>query len=258
MLVTCPSGLSFNARKWKIGDRRNLHDQRIIKSGLLMRKMLEAADEGVEDPGPYDFEVGQPVPWIKVSLTDIIDALIHIRIQTKPFLDYDEVCEHCGSKIPVSIDLRELEITKMSSEGKQHLSTKEPHVLNVQLNGDEEATQVKLRILLGADMPTITKHYRQNPTTVSEVQMVMHIAEITPPGQKPITQFKKIHDFFAEQDWDFQTVLDEEIDKLGGGMRTRIEMECYRCNAEQQGILPFAGEFFYPQKKGNTSSMATL
>ena len=258
MLVTCPSGLSFNARKWKIGDRRNLHDQRIIRGGLLMRKMLEAADEGVEDPGPYDFEVGKPVPWANVSLTDIIDALIHIRIQTKPVLDYNEICENCGAKLPVSIDLRDLEITKMSADGKAHLSTGEPHVIDVPINGEETIAQVKIKMLRGIDMPILTKHYKQDPTTASEVQMVMHIVEITPPGQQTITQFRMIQKFFADQDWDFQTTLDEEIDKLGGGMRTQIDMECRRCNAEQQGTLPFGGEFFYPQRKGNTSSMATL
>ena len=266
MLVTCPSGLSFQARKWRIGDRRNLHDQKVIRSGLLMRKMLEAVDEGVESLGPYeDFQQGKPAKWPKVSLVDIVDALLYIRIQSRPELDYNEVCENCGAQIPLTIDLRELEREPMSQEGKDHLSTGEPMAALIPLrepdesNGEEAPiADVKLRMLLGEHMPTLTKHYKQDPTTQQEVQMVMHIVELQAPGMdRPLDRFKDIHKFYAQQDWYFQEKLDDEIAKLGGGTNTLVDMACQRCSAEQQGILPFATEFFYPRKRRSTSSMVT-
>jgi hypothetical protein len=266
MLVRCASGLAFHARKWKIGDRRNLHDRNILKQGLLMRKMLEAVDEGIESPGPYPFEVGKKVPWAKACLTDIIDALIQIRITTKPMLDYNEICEQCGAQIPLSIDLRHLKQTPMSSEGKAHLSSGEPIVKTVDLRDPEsmegEATpsvQMKFRMLRGEDMPKITQHYKQEPTTVQEAQIVMHIVELLPPGVKePLKLFQPLQDFYADQDWYFHEAIDRVIAEFGGGVVTLVDMACRRCNAEQQSILPFGAEFFYPRTKSNISSMGAL
>lgn len=266
MLINCPSGLTFQARKWRIGDRRNLHDQRIIKQGLLMRRMLEAVDEGLEDAGPYEFQPGEKVPWAKVCLTDIVDALIAIRIETNPELDYTETCENCGARIPLTIDLRELTKSPMSAAGKQHLSTGDPLERRIPLRepedgetpGDVPHAVVKIRMLCGQDMPTLTKHYKQDPTTMQEVQMVMHLTEIKTPEGNLLQQFKKMQDFYAEQDWVFNQELDKVIEEMGGGMDTLVNMDCRRCNAEQQGILPFGAEFFYPRTKRSTSSMATL
>lgn len=275
MLVQCPSGLTFNARRWRIGDRRNLHDQRVVRQGLLMRKMLECIDEGVEDPGPYQTEVGKPMNWAKAALTDIIDALIVVRISTKPMLDYNEMCENCGAKIPLQIDLRELGREPMSVEGKQHLGSGEPMVVSVPLidpEGPEAAelpaddagnlivptVMAKLRMLTGEDMPKLTRHYKQSPETMQEAQMVMHIVELVTGDSKTIKHQKKVQDFYALQDWYFQEGLEDHIVKMGGGIDTKVDMACMRCNAEQQGILPFGAEFFYPQKSRNISSMGML
>jgi hypothetical protein len=269
MLVTCPSGLSFHARKWQIGDRRNLHDQQVVKQGLLMRKMLEAVDEGVENPGPYDFVTGKKVQWANVSLTDIVDALIAIRISTKPLLDYNEMCENCGAKIPISVDLRQLEKKPMSVTGKEHLTTGDPVPFKLPIieidkedaeaaNNADNYVDVKLRVLRGKDIPTITKHYKQDPKVMQEVQMVMHITEIIKTDGTKLSTFKELQDFYAGQEWTFQESLDEKIAELGGGMVTLVDMSCVRCNAEQEGTLPFGGDFFYPKKNRSISSMATL
>lgn len=267
MLIQCASGLSFHARKWKIGDRRNLHDKRVLRQGLLMRKMLEAVDEGVENPGPYSFEMGKKVPWAKACLTDIIDGLIRIRISTKPMLDYNETCENCGAQIPLSIDLRKLELTSMSEEGKQHLATGEPVEKDIPLRapedgeteGDVPKARMKLRMLRGEDMPKVTQHYKQDPTTVQEAQVVMHIKEVLAPGEKePKTTFQQIQAYYADQDWYFHEAIDDELAAFGGGVMTLVDMACQRCDAEQQGILPFGAEFFYPRKKSNISSTAVL
>ena len=93
---------------------------------------------------------------------------------------------------------------------------------------------------------------------MQEVQMVLHIAELTTPEGDKLTKFKQIQDFYASQDWVFNQQLDEAIGEMGGGMVTLVNMDCRRCNAEQQGIIPFGAEFFYPQTKRSTSSMATL
>lgn len=260
MLIECPSGLTFQARSWKVGDRRHLHDRKILRSGLLMRKMLEAVDEGIENPGPYPFEPGKKVNWAKVCLTDIIDALIDIRKATRPQLDYNEQCENCGAKIELTVDLTGLEVDEISSEGKQHLSTGNPVMRELRISEDDpdKTVQVQLRMLLGEDMTHISKLMRQDPADVPVAQMVMHVAAILPEGKELIEKFERVRDFYNDQDWCFHEALEGAINDFGGGTNTTVEMFCKRCNAEQEGVIPFGVEFFYPQKSTKRSSLATL
>jgi hypothetical protein len=254
MLIECPSGLSFHARKWKIGDRRNLHDNKIIKQGLLLRKMLEAVDQGVEDPGPYELEAGKKVQWIKIALSDIISALIDIRISTKPELDYNDVCEQCGAKMPLSINLTELNRVPMSSDGIEHLSTGNP--LETMFPTEEGEVQAKVRALVGSDAPKIAKYYKQDPSTVAEVQAVLHLVEIQNGSAEPLKGINAIWEFYKNQDWDFQNALGDFTTKVFGGVETQVETECQRCSAEQNSVVPFTADFFYPPRSNTTSSMA--
>jgi hypothetical protein len=257
MLMTCPSGLKFKARKWLIGDRRNLRDNKVVKQGLLLRRMLEVVDEGVEDPGPYPFEAGKKAKWGKVAIPDIIDALIEIRISTKSELDYNDACEQCGAKIPLTIDLKGLTRLPMSSEGTDHLSSGAP--LETDLPCEDGTARVKIRLLLGEDMPKLTKYYRQDPALLEEAQAVLHLVEVTPPGAtEPLTQINAIWDFYRKQGWEFQDGLTDFLSKVSGGVETRVDSECRRCNAEQTSVIPFGVEFFYPQKTSSISSMGML
>lgn len=265
MLIECPSGLTFQARTWRIGDRRNLQDRNILRQGLLLRKMLECVDLGVENPGPYTFAPGKRVDWSKVSLTDIIDSLIDIRIANRPLLDYNENCENCGARIPLTIDLTELERTPMSEEGKKHLATGEPIYRDIPLNSEQDAdgdyantVGVKLRMLLGEDMPRIMKYHKEDPAIVPIMQLVLHIVEIELRDGTKLSDIRSIREFYEDQDWIFQEQLEEEINSFGGGVMTTVRMDCRRCNAEQEGMIPFGGEFFYPRKNSKFSSMATL
>lgn len=260
MLITCPSGLVFQARSWKVGDRRHLHDRRILRSGLLMRKMLEAVDQGIENPGPYSFESGTKVDWAQVCLTDIIDALIGIRKVMRPLLSYKESCSNCGAKNEIDVDLREMKVEPLSPEGKAHLASGQPALVGLALVEEEDApkVQARIRMLLGADMTHISKLMRQDPDTVSIAQLLLHIEAIVVSPDEEITSYDGIKRYYEDQDWIFHESLEEAINAFGGGTNTTVAMDCKRCNAEQEGALPFGGEFFYPQKSTRRSSLAIL
>jgi len=259
MIIKCPSGLSFEARTWKIGDRKHLHDQQVLRQGLLMRKMLEAVDQGVTEPGPYALEAGQKVNWANAALVDVLDALLDIRVETKPLLDYNENCESCRAIIPLTIDLRELSRTPMSEEAKAHLASNEPiSKMLAAEEGGEEAVEVKMRLLRGKDMSKISQHYKQDPTGIAEVQMCLHIASITPLGCAEIEGLAKVREFYQDQSWYFHTALDDVVASFSGGVNTTVKSYCNQCHAEQESVIPFGAEFFYPRKKHSISSMATL
>ena len=150
-------------------------------------------------------------------------------------------------------------MTPISAEGLEHLSSGAPVIkqLCTQESGDT-TIEVHLRMLLGSDMTHIAKLMRQDPADVPIAQMVMHIAAIVPTGGEPISKFDRIRDFYSKQEWRFHEELEDAINDFGGGTDTSVEMDCRRCNAEQEGMLPFGAEFFYPRKSTRPSSLAIL
>ena len=96
MLVTCPSGLKFQARPWNLGDQNFLTDTAIIEAGLLPRRMVEVATIELVDAGPYAFQ--SVINWGEVSLADITAANIQIRKASddESLYKFDFPCAHCG------------------------------------------------------------------------------------------------------------------------------------------------------------------
>jgi hypothetical protein len=253
MLVATPSGLAFQARKWKIGDRRLIHDKKLIKQGLLTRRMLEAVDHGVEEAGPYqDLAKGTKVDWSVVYIGDIVDALIGIRIATKPVLDFTQNCPNCGKKNSFSADLRELKSEPMPEEGRKHLTTNVPMQLKIPNNGEECVVHIKM--LRGEDLPSLTKWQQQGSADAEEAQVVLHIEQVAAPSlPEPLTSTQAIWSFYREADWDFQSTIDEHITKVSGGVDTRIDADCKHCDVEFSTSIPFGPEFFYPRKNSSIS-----
>lgn len=262
MLITCLSGLAFNARKWRIEDRRNLQDPRIAKSGLQMQKMLETAAQDVVDAGPYqNFQVGRPPIVSKMCISDIIDALVQIRIAHRPQLDYDEVCLHCKRLMSLSVDLSGLEKHPISADGINHIITGEPYRTSVLIddeNGELMELGIGIRFLRGEDIPIIAQHHRQNPTKSHEVALVRHVTSIRKPDGETLTEFMDIWKFFGKADLSLHEELDNIISDLEGGIDTSIDAECEFCLAEQQHTVPFTVPFFYPRKSKRRSSTVNL
>jgi hypothetical protein len=257
MIVTLPSGLAFNARKWKIGDRRLIHDKKLIKQGVLTRRMLEAVDLGVEECGPYtELAKGEKVNWSHVYIGDIVDALIGIRIATKPKIAFVQNCPNCGKRNPFDADLRDLESSPMPEEGIKHLSTSSP--LEIRVQNHERDCKVNLKMLRGVDMPMLAKWQKQGSAEAEEAQSVLHIERVEDPSlPEPLTATQAIWTYFKDADWDFQEAIDEKITQVAGGVDTRIEADCKFCSVEFTTSIPFGPEFFYPQKNSNTSFMGT-
>jgi hypothetical protein len=261
MLIKCLSGLSFNARHWCVADRKNLNDIQLRKSGLLLKRMVEILDEGVENPGPYDFEQGRKAKWSKVYIADILSALLEIRKARNSVYDFDTSCanQDCGAKMELSIALDDVKLNEISQEGINFLNTGELIEKTVPLSdmpGEKDCALVKLKLLNGNDMAVLQKHYRSDPASIEELQTLMHIAEITPTNAKdPYKEFRKIKSYVFAQDPSFIDIIDEILLEVGGGVDTRITSSCNQCALEQSFTLPFGRLFFFPQKKRKTSFM---
>jgi hypothetical protein len=264
MLVECLSGLSFNARRWCVADRKNLNDIQLRKKGLLLKRMVEILDEGVENPGPYKFSPGRKANWGEVYIGDILSALLAVRKTRNNIYDFDTSCgnQDCGAEMEMAINLDKVKHKPISPEGINFLNTGELIEKYIPLSDDldpednENCALVKLRLLNGNAMGVLQQHYKTDPSSSEEMQTLMHIGEITPPGCKEAHRdFRLIKKYVFAQDPSFIDLVDNIVLGLGGGIDTRVTGACKLCSLEQRFTLPFGRQFFFPQKKHKTSFM---
>jgi hypothetical protein len=249
-LVTCPSGLAFNARKWKYKDRKTLLDADLIRKGQTQIKMLELVAGPVEAVGPYDFQAGGAIDWRKVALADISTALIDIRCMTKPLYEFDVNCPACGRKLELQVDLMGSKRMPMSKEAIDHLRSDTP--LELELCG----CKIKLRLLRGRDMTQLVLGAKNSPAESIEVQQCLHIVELTPPGKEKLTEQTFIREFYGDQDDDGELGkgLTRFLDATGGGVDTDVEQSCRSCRREVRVSLPLGESFFAPSLEPSRTS----
>jgi len=256
--VTCVSGLSLLATKFKIKHRRLLTSRELQRSGMLFVRMLAAVSEQVIAPGPYPFQPGNKPDWTRVSLGDIMDAVLQIRSWKLDTIDARKPCKNCEK--PVGGEIRISELTRVipSQEGLEHLS-KPDTVLEEKLTVETDDGQVvkfpvQLKILRGHDNPTITKWSAAGDAEAADATICLQIASIHPPGyEKPLTRFEDIYDWYGDQDWGVDQQLDDLVTKHGGGVRTLTEDVCESCNMVNTIRFPFGESFFFPQEPRSSS-----
>jgi len=256
MLITCLSGFSFHARKWKIKDRRKLHDKRLAKSGQLFTTMLNLVADKIEDPGPYagscGFKAGEKPDFKHVSLGDIMDALVQVRRASADEMVFAEPCARCSKMLHVEFNLSELSRHKPSEIGLEHLQSDKPISITISDTTLGEV-EVFVRALRGSDMPTITKWASstdQEPGLAEDVLNCLHIEEIRSQSgsAKVIRGLQDVLEFWGDQDFHVQDELAEAIEDFTGGIDTEIEEECPHCDVENQLSVPFDLRFFYPAR----------
>lgn len=258
MLISCPSGLQFNARKWKLKDRRTLTDKRILRSNSLLPEMLKLVDEGCVNSGPYDVKPGQKVPWQTVALQDIMAALVQVREATQSTMAFTTQCENprCTSdELPVDADLSTVECKPMSQAAVTHLRTNEP--IPVKLTSPITAT-LYMKLLRGEDMKKLAQYYNQDVFDGIDAGRLMHVARIEFTDGTTLDRFDTIWDWYQDQDFEFADGLAGAIEQCAGGVDTNVEVTCEECGREQITAIPFGPEFFIPQKSKSKPSTGLI
>jgi hypothetical protein len=262
--VICPSGLTFDLKRvWKLGDRKILMNPRTLKNGKALHHMLTAVAGEVQDAGPYEFQTDRDgnlkIDWEKVANSDIVTAIIEVRQLTRAKFAFDVLCEFCNERLPLEIDLRQIERKTMTDEGKANLQTGAPIEREVYQELDEEDEPVgepiklKLKLLKGSDHTRLMQFQKEEDNAgMLEVQNCMHIVELQAPGEQPLTadkHFRRIRSYYQNADWAFDEALTQILEETEGGARTSVEIFCRRCNADQEHPLPFNQDFFFPKKR---------
>jgi len=245
MLITCPSGLSFEARKWKLGDRKVLLDK--TNSTPIQRRALELVSGHVVSAGPYKFGKGEKVNWVEVASPDFMTALVQIRAMTKQIYEYDVWCNRCNQRIELSQDLAQIPVKPMSQTCIDHIATNAPIILKV---GDAE---VHWRVIRGSDLPRMENI--DNQAEMAEVASCLHIAKIV-TSEREYTDMLGIRSFYADADWEFQRVLTDASDLHEGGVTLEIDVRCKTdfCGAVQTQLIQLGIAFFDPSMEPRRSS----
>lgn len=259
MLVECPSGLSFNARTWKLRDRKTLTDKRILRNNTLLLHMASIVDEGVVDPGPYDFKVGQKVNWHKAVVQDITAALLQIRTATHPELDMTTTCVNprCESEsLDVAVDLHTVETQPMSAAAIEHIRTGKPMevMIPATYNGHNVNAVLYLRLLRGADLATLATYYKQDPVDGLDASRLLHVSRVMLPDGTDMEGLQQIWSWYNDQNFAFAETLATVINDNSGGVQSEVTVTCEDCGREQQHAIPFGPDFFLPRTRSTSRS----
>ena len=241
MLITCPSGLAFQARRWRIEDRKTLLDRKDTRP--VARRMLEVVAGNCENAGPYTtMVVGKPCDFLQVANVDILSAIFDIRCDSKPMYFYDRWCERCGTKLELQQKLPNLPRKPLSPEAIQFLSTGQPIARKF---GE---TELGIKLTFGSDLPLL-----EGASTVAEqltVNTVSHIAYLVRgPGAEAVSDMTRIRAWYESlDDWELVSALEKTIDDIEGGIDMVIYQRCINesCLAELKFSLPLEVGFFVP------------
>jgi hypothetical protein len=240
MEITCPSGLVFEGRRWNNEDTKLQMDPKLAEAGVLGIKMVERAAGKVVSPGPYPFEPGIPPNLAMMSNADITAAAVGIRAATEPVHEFDAPCQGCAKLVPLTQDLREVEIYPASEDGITHLKTGQPVVKEI------DGHIVALKLIRGSEVPQLAQLQAKDEKSVIEIQVCMSIESLTTPDGKVHSELRHIRHYWRSASWALTRGIEETINELEGGPDLYVEFRCngMLCQREQVTVLPLDMAFF--------------
>ena len=254
MQITLPSGLSFTAREWELGDQgellSGLDDEDRVLSIVMLQQVVEPG--AVIDPGPYHFEVGGDINWNEVTNADITVANFMVRIATDPDVYLQAACASCGS-LPtddgIHVHLPDIEVFPPSDEGMEVIAS--GSAFPFELESTDGTVTVYLRPIRGKHLSLMTRAVREEESAVLEIQMCMSIDRISMPDGKEFKGLVGVRKFFKRQSWSFGKAIEDKVDELFGGADTSVQFRCHKlaCGREQEALLPLDPHFYGLSRK---------
>jgi len=239
--ITCPSGLSGELRLIKVKDEELFTNQQLARTGRLISKLLENCWIDTKDMGPY---MGETPVWQDVLSADRTFALIQLRILSYG-TDYrfKVQCQACDMAFTHEVQLHELEVAKVSEEGRAWVTTEKP--AEIILYDD---TKVLVRPMTGEDEEFLAKIPRKESHKILTYQLARRIVKIG-DAEHWTDIVEAVEDMparLADDLWD-------KTDDFTGGVDTLLLLECPHCGMEQQVALPFEAGFFSNRKRFSRS-----
>lgn len=247
-IITCPSGLSGIVRGLKVREERILADRKLAKSNTQLDELLRACWIETHEPGPYEPANGAP-DWEKVLQGDRFYALLQIRIATYgPEYSFAVTCqeERCRERIEWDVDLRELEVRRLSDESRARFLAGNRFEMVL----PDAQKRVAFRLMTGADerkLPMLRRNAEGATMSAVLGHRCIEIDGVAPHDKRRFVEELSMADADA---------LVEAMTEVDCGVTTRIEIECPECFATQEIELPFSRGFFSRASKTKKATLA--
>lgn len=250
MLIDCPSGLSFQARKLRGREISQLANQSWSATGNALLDLVRSCWESTNDAGPYAHADSGVPNWNQVVSGDLMYSVVQLAAGSIPrgnMYKFSVQCErkHHGAdpssrQYMWSIDLtKQIEIKKMSADARKALREHGNIFSTTLLTGQS----VTFHLLTATDDAPLTKllreHKLKNATLAERFAVQVDSIDGVKPGER--NRYK----FFLDAEQDLLEDLRSKIDANDCGMDTSIKTVCQEasCGWVQKVELPFAGLF---------------
>lgn len=245
--VECPSGLKGLVRPLTVKDinslatRRNGKDRKNVDR---MARMLSGIWTETIDVGPYagstHVSIGQGISdWSRMLLGDRAFLIVEARRLTwgDDFF-FGIGCRSCRNRIEWQIDLTELEHTGLSDEAREAID-KDGLDAILYRTLPKSGSKIGFRMLLGTHQRNVAAAMEKGEDEMQVAGLLSRLSYIegtTSPGdrRKFVNNLHMVDVEYLKEQW-------EEADIF---VQDQVEIECPRCAAISEVVLPTDERFF--------------
>lgn len=255
MIITNPSGFSFEARKWRLKDMETLAE-RAEQAGAGDDLLVDIVREQwvrTVDPGPYAFvtEGTSSVEWDRILKPDILWSLFRVRVGSWPsypergitseHYQFDVKCSNCkpARLFPQMVQLGALKIRPLPEESKTVLMSGRPF----------EVPAVDGRKVL-FHLPTLQQDRELNVflkrlkrAGKAKPSEMLAVQTVSVAGLKSQDLASRIR-YFAQLELPDFIHLRDAMSRAGCNIITRIDATCDVCGFVLEQKLPLRSSFF--------------
>jgi hypothetical protein len=246
--IVCPSGLTGEIRNLKAKEMSILADPgNRVRTGGKKAKAAHPLDPiyagcwlKTENPGPYGFAVGEPVPWGKVLVCDRFFMLLHIRDCTWGGYEFKVKCQNGSCKrhkkpFVWEIDINSLEYKPLPPESVEKVKAGN-RTFKLQLAGKE----CQFKLLTGEDeanAPTLSEDVESHKKMLAIVASRIFMVQGIDSDDARV-------DWVGELDLPDLYKAQRMMDAVDGGVETRTTVQCPDCEEEFTVDIPFGDAAF--------------
>lgn len=236
--IVCPSGMTGEIRKYKVGDLSVFTDRSARRRGAdVEAQLVKAIWQRTTGRGPYSFEGDQP-PWTgDVLYGDRFYSMIQARILTRGTSYMFRVqCDNgiCERPFDWEIDLNDMVVQELPDSSKKKLE--QGNLFETPLPGGDK---VGWSLLTGRVQRRTKEYVQEHGVSSMAVMYAARLKHIN--GDRTARSFVP---YMTEMGLEDFSALERAMVEADCGYETSIEVECPECHRIQEVELPMGRDFF--------------
>lgn len=263
ILVTCPSGLTLEMRRWKLSDMEEWAESAESAGAgeALLATICQRSFVRIVDPGPYAFLEAGPAnfDWQTIGKADVLWTLFRVRAASWPsdpatgrtgehYL-FDAVCKRHKTALvfQARVELNKLKARPLPAESAARMRDGKGLI-----HTTPDGITIVFRIpTLKQDEPLVKLLKKEKRGVRGSDLLAVQVDSITFPAGGPSAIHgdnnlaKKIR-FFRDLDIEDLTPIRDAMSAAGMHVITKVDPTCPECGGVQTMQLPLGPSFFLP------------